>query len=63
MINIKETPRRKVTAVTSSLNEKTTDQLGNKVGVEEGQEGRCYSSRPPIPLSTSRLLDRYVKTT
>jgi hypothetical protein len=30
---MKETPRRRIT-VTSSLNEKSKDQLGNKVGVK-----------------------------
>jgi hypothetical protein len=48
---INETPRRSI-MVTSSSYEISTDQLGNRVGVE-----RCYSAR------NSWLLDRYLKTT
>jgi hypothetical protein len=39
---MKETPRRRIT-VTSSLNEISTDQLGNRVGA---RRGRRYSARP-----------------
>jgi hypothetical protein len=40
---MKETSRRRIT-VTSSLNEITTDQLGNRVVARGG--GRCLSARP-----------------
>jgi hypothetical protein len=45
--NMKETPRRRRT-VTSSLNELSTDQLGNKKRVR-----REVLSRPPPPLSVA----------
>jgi hypothetical protein len=51
---MKETPRRRIT-VTSSLNEISKDQMGNRVVVRRGY--RCYTillalhSLPP-PLST-----------
>jgi hypothetical protein len=51
---MKETPRRRIT-VTSSSNEISTDQLGNRVVVRVARAS-------PISLC-SRLLDRYVKTT
>jgi len=40
---VKETPRRRIT-LTSSLNEISTNQLGNREIVREG--GRRYSARP-----------------
>jgi hypothetical protein len=52
---IKEKPRRRI-MVTSSLTEKSTDQLGNG-----GGEGGSLT--PPTPLSTSRLFNKYLKTT
>jgi hypothetical protein len=53
---MKETLRRKIT-VTSSFNEVSKDPMG-KMG---GGEGRKVLLRPH--LSTSRLQDRYLKTT
>jgi hypothetical protein len=54
---MKETPRRKIT-VTSSFNEISRDQLGNRVVVREG------GVTPPVPTPFySSLLDRYLKTT
>jgi hypothetical protein len=49
-MNMKETPRRRIT-VTSSVNEISTDQLGNRV---VGEWVKRYSAPNP-PLSTSRL--------
>jgi hypothetical protein len=52
-----ETSRRKIT-VTSSFNETSTDQLGNRVVV------RREGVTPPAPAPFFiRLLDRYLKTT
>jgi hypothetical protein len=53
---MKETLRRKIT-VTSSFNEVSTDQMGNRVAVRGGEMLLCPH------LSTSRLQDRDVKTT
>ncbi len=54
---MKETPRRKIT-VMSSFNEISTDQLGNRVVVREG------GVTPPVPTPFySSLVDRYLKTT
>jgi hypothetical protein len=50
-----ETPRRRI-MVTSSLNETSTDHIGNRVVVR--------GITPPSPISLySRLMGRYLKTT
>ncbi len=57
---MKETPRRWIT-VTSSLNQISTDQLGNRV-VKKG--GRRYSARPhPFLQQDFLFLDSFLKTT
>ncbi len=57
-----ETPRTRIT-VTSSLNEISTDQLGNRV-VLRGLGGNWEAVfRTPPPFCTTRLLVRYLKTT
>jgi hypothetical protein len=57
--SVKETPRRRIT-VTSSLNEISTDQLGNRVAVRRG------GIIPPTHITFSagfRNPDRCTKTT
>jgi hypothetical protein len=46
---MREIPRKRIT----SLNELSTDQLGNRLVVKGGCRGRHYSARPP-PLSTEQ---------
>jgi hypothetical protein len=56
LVCMKKTPRRRIT-VTSSINEISTDQKWNVVV-------RGVGTTPPTPpFSTSRFLDRYIKTT